>query len=136
MSRGRIAKTTALAAIILSVALLPIACGGKSKNPTSPGGGGGGGGAADVTISIVANNGANSYSPSPDTVSVGQTVSWHNVDSLPHTATENSGTPVFDTGTLGSGQTSGPIAMTTAGTFPYHCTIHGLSMSGTLVVNP
>ena len=34
---------------------------------------------------------------------------------------------------LGAGATSSPIAMTTAGTFKYHCTIHP-GMIGTLVV--
>jgi len=88
--------------------------------------------ASDVVITIVGMNGSLSYSPNPATVKVGQTVAWKNADSLAHTATADAGT--FDTGTLAAGATSSPITMTTAGTFPYHCAIHGSSMTGTLTV--
>jgi plastocyanin len=91
-----------------------------------------GGGGADKTITIVGNSGASSYSPNPDTVTVGQTVAWHNADASTHTATANGG--AFNTGNVGGGGTSAKITMSTAGSFPYHCTIHGLSMAGTLVV--
>ena len=121
---------TSIAFAILLLGLSSLSCGGDDKNPTNPGGGGG---AADETITIVANNGANSYSPDPDTVLVGQTVAWHNADGTPHTATANVG-PEFTTGTLGAGSTSAKITMGTVGSFPYHCVIHGLSMAGTLVV--
>ena len=88
--------------------------------------------AANVTITIVGMNGSNSYSPNPGTVKVGQTVAWRNADALPHTATADGGG--FDTGTIAAGATSNPITMTTAGTFPYHCAIHGVTMVGTLTV--
>ena len=88
--------------------------------------------ASDVVITMVGMNGSLSYSPNPATVKVGQTVAWKNADSLAHTATADAGT--FDTGTLAAGATSSPITMTTAGTFPYHCAIHGSSMTGTLTV--
>jgi len=39
----------------------------------------------------------------------------------------------FNTGNIGGGKTSAPIAMNTAGSFPYHCSIHP-TMTGTLVV--
>jgi len=88
--------------------------------------------AANVTITIVGMNGSNSYSPNPGTVKVGQTVAWRNADSIPHTATGDAGG--FDTGTIAAGATSSPITMATAGSFPYHCTIHGFAMVGTLTV--
>jgi plastocyanin len=88
--------------------------------------------ATNVEIEIVGMNGDLSYSPNPVSVEVGQTVSWKNADSLPHTATADGG--AFNTGTLAAGATSKPITMTTAGTFPYHCAIHGFSMTGTLTV--
>ncbi|HET9951604.1 MAG TPA: cupredoxin domain-containing protein [Candidatus Eisenbacteria bacterium] len=106
-----------------------------SKNPTSPGGGGGGGGAADHVINIVGNAGAGSFSPSPDTVTVGQTVAWKNLDSTPHTATSDPSGAAFNTGSIGGGATSAAITMGTAGSFPYHCSIHP-SMTGILVVKP
>lgn len=89
--------------------------------------------ASDVVITIVGMNGSLSYSPNPATVRVGQTVAWKNADSLAHTATADAGT--FNTSTLAAGATSSPITMTTAGTFTYHCAIHG-SMTGTLTVVP
>jgi len=88
--------------------------------------------AANVTITIVGMNGSNSYSPNPGAVKVGQTVAWRNADSIPHTATADAGG--FNTGTIAAGATSSPITMTTAGSFPYHCTIHGFAMVGTLTV--
>jgi len=124
--------TLRLLALALSVAALSLAVHGckDSKNPASPGGGA----TADHVINIVANNLANSYSKSPDTVTVGQTVAWKNVVGATHTATSDaSGT--FDTGSIGAGATSAPITMGTAGSFPYHCSFHN-SMTGILVVNP
>jgi plastocyanin len=77
-------------------------------------------------------NGSNSYSPNPATVKVGQAVAWHNADALPHTATADAGG--FDTGNIAPGATSNPITMNTVGSFPYHCTIHGFTMTGVLTV--
>jgi plastocyanin len=87
---------------------------------------------ADLVIEIVGMLGSQSYSPSPASVNVGQTVAWHNADSIPHTATED--TNAFDTGFIGPGGTSAPIVMTTPGMFPYHCDFHP-SMVGRLDVN-
>jgi plastocyanin len=115
--------------LIFGVGLLVWSC----KKSTSPGGGGT---AADITIGIIGNNGSNSYFPSPDTVTVGQTVAWHNADGTTHTATGNGGIPAFDTNNINSGSTSSPIQMNTTGSFPYHCKIHGLTMAGTLFVKP
>jgi len=116
-------------ALVLVAGFLAISC-KKKSNPAAPGG------PANVTISIVGIAGANSYSPNPDTVTVGQTVAWHNIDSINHTATSNTG-GVFNTGSLSGGSTSSPVTMMNAGSFPYHCAIHGATaMSGTLVVVP
>lgn len=119
--------TTLLTALLAFLAISGLSCNSDNKNPMNPGGGGG----ADVTITIVGMNGSSSYSPSPDTVNVGQTVSWHNSGGTTHTATANGG--AFNTGNIGNGSTSAPITMTTAGSFPYHCSIHP-TMTGTLVV--
>jgi plastocyanin len=113
--------------VLALLALSGLSC-NSSDNPTGPGGGGG---AADKTITIVGESGASSFSPSPDTVNVGQTVAWHNAAGATHTATANGG--AFNTGNIGAGKTSAAITMNTAGSFPYHCSIHP-SMTGTLVV--
>lgn len=122
-----------LRGMFLLAALLVIGavgCGDDDDgNPVDPGGG-----PADVTIQIVGDLGTNSFSPNPDTVTVGQTVSWHNADATAHTATSfSTGAGSFGTGAISPGGTSVPKAMNTAGSFDYRCTIH-TSMTGTLVV--
>ena len=130
MLRQHALRLTAIAVFATGLALAAHGCSDDDDGPTGPGGGGSG---ADVTINIVGNLGSSSYSPSPDTVTVGQTVSWKNNDSMTHTATADGGG--FDTGNVGAGATSSPITMNTAGSFPDHCNLHG-GMTGTLVVEP
>ena len=74
------------------------------------------------------------FSPSTKTVAKGAVVKWTNNDANAHTVTSDDGV-TFDSGNLGGGASFSYTA-NTAGTFNYHCTIHGLSMAGTLVVNP
>jgi plastocyanin len=75
-----------------------------------------------------------SFSPSSVTVSKGTVVKWTNNDGFAHTATSNDAS-TFDSGSIGAGASYSYTA-NIAGTFPYHCLIHGVAMSGTLVVNP
>jgi plastocyanin len=82
--------------------------------------------AADHAVNIA----GSAFSPATVTVTVGDTVTWTNSDQISHTATADGG--AFDTGTLGNGA-SGTITFSTAGSFPYHCTIHP-SMAGTVTV--
>lgn len=121
-------RTIILTAVVVA-GLSIFGCGGDDDddNPVNPGGGT----PADVTINIVGQAGSSSYSPSPDTVSVGQTVAWHNIDSMPHTATADGGD--FDTDAIGAGGTSAKVTMSTVGSFPYHCDLHS-GMTGILVV--
>jgi len=57
----------------------------------------------------------------PLTVAVGATVTWENDDSLAHTSTSDTG--VWNSGTLQPGRNFS-FTFNTAGTFPYHCSIH------------
>jgi plastocyanin len=125
--------------IVLILAALGPSCGGGSSpstpatpttttTPAPPPTG-----TADLVISIVGDQGGMSFSPAAATLRVGQTVAWKNNDTDIHTATENAGR--FNTGTLTRGATSAPIAMTAAGSLPYHCAFHP-GMVGTLTVNP
>ena len=61
------------------------------------------------------------YSPNPVTVSVGGTVTWMNNDNTAHTSTANGG--AFDSATIAPGA-SFSRTFPTAGSFPYHCTLH------------
>jgi plastocyanin len=120
------------AGAVLTSLLALAACGGASS-PSTPAGGGGGGTTtnADVVITINGINGGMSFSPAAATMRVGQTVAWRNADALTHDVLADSGT--FDTLLISAGRTSTPITMTTAGTIPYHCSIHP-AMVATLTV--
>jgi plastocyanin len=71
------------------------------------------------------------FTPSSITVTVGTTVKWTNKESIVHTVTSNTG--IFNSGNIAL---NGVFSYTfnTAGSFPYHCTIHP-SMTGTVTVN-
>jgi plastocyanin len=81
--------------------------------------------AADAAIPI-----ADFAYPPTTNVNVGDSVTWDNTSGVTHTATADGGS--FDTGNIADGS-SGSITFATAGTFPYHCTIHP-SMVGSIVV--
>ena len=59
------------------------------------------------------------FAPAEIEVAVGDTVTFTNLDLVPHTATGEG----FDTGTLKKGE-SKEITFTEAGDFPYLCTLH------------
>lgn len=61
------------------------------------------------------------FTPDPITVHVGDSVTWTNGDSEPHTATALDAS--FDTGQLNTNQ-SGTVTFSKAGTIAYYCSIH------------
>jgi plastocyanin len=95
--------------------------GGGSDSPTAPSGGGGG---STVTV------GNNFFSPVSVSVSKGTTVTWQ------WAAGDVSHNVTFDDGQNSPTQSSGTYQRMfgTAGTYPYHCTIHGPAMHGTVTV--
>jgi plastocyanin len=81
---------------------------------------------SSTTVSIPSNArtlGSAAYGPNPLTVPVGTTVTWMNNDTIAHTSTSTASPPVFDTGTIAAGA-SASFRFNTAGSFPYHCTLH------------
>lgn len=70
------------------------------------------------------------FNPGSITIHTGDTITWTNNGSQPHTATANDHS--FDTGVLQKGQ-SGSHTFSQAGTFTYFCTIHPF-MHGTINV--
>ncbi|HEX5436371.1 MAG TPA: plastocyanin/azurin family copper-binding protein [Gemmatimonadaceae bacterium] len=118
-------------ALIICLIALPglAACGGSS---TAPGGNNNGGqtGTSGNSTSNAISVGNDFYSPSSTTVAVGTTVTWTwNSSGEDHSVT-------FDDGADSGIKTSGTYTRTfsTAGTYPYHCLVHGAAMSGTVVV--
>ncbi len=70
------------------------------------------------------------FEPANLTINAGDSVTFINEDSAPHTATADNG--AFDTGTLQRGQ-SATLTFNGAASFPYFCAIHP-SMRGSLTV--
>jgi len=71
------------------------------------------------------------FVPSEITIKSGETVTWTNNDSTPHTITSDSGNEL-DSGSISPGQTYSHT-FNTAGTFDYHCSIH-TSMKAKIIV--
>jgi plastocyanin len=115
---------------VAAFAVLAAACGssnnsGTSPSPTTPSNGP----AVSIVVGAqVMTTGA--YSPNPITVPVGSQVTFTNNDSTSHTATSNSG--AFNTGLIQPGG-SAKVTFQSAGSFPYHCSIHP-NMVGTVTV--
>jgi plastocyanin len=114
---------------VSSVLLLVVAIGACSSSSSKSG--------ATTTAAGVAGQAAVTasdslmFSPLTVTVNAGQTVTWKNGGSIDHTVTFDSG-PTFKQ-PLNAGTTV-TRTFTTAGTFAYHCSIHGPSMHGTIIV--
>jgi plastocyanin len=81
-------------------------------------------------VSIVDNDGSNSYSPNPTEIKVGDTITWVNEDSAPHTATSRDGT--FNSDILMGGDAFS-FTFEREGEYPYYCDVHP-NMVGTVVV--
>ena len=74
------------------------------------------------------------FSYSPAEIGVGETLTWTNVDGVPHTVTVDAGgeTVPFDSGLIGPGQ-SFAVRFDQPGLFPFACALHP-SMTGTVFV--
>ncbi|MBA3318642.1 MAG: hypothetical protein H0T50_11210 [Gemmatimonadales bacterium] len=95
---------------------------------------------ASATIQVLGPDGGNRFSPATVTIEAGQTVAWvwpstaqnHNV--LPD------GTQPTSSGAPADGPKEYRFTFTTAGTYAFHCGVHGgpdgVGMSGTVVVQP
>jgi plastocyanin len=70
------------------------------------------------------------FSPSTITVTAGTTVTWTNKDGVAHTVTSSGS---FDSKSINPNGTYSHL-FSTAGTFPYICTIHP-TMTATVIVN-
>ena len=82
----------------------------------------------------------NAFTPASQTVSVGSAVqwAWDSCTGDPYNGqTCVSHNIVFDDGVTSGLQDQGTYSrtFTAAGTYPYHCAIHGTAMSGSITVN-
>jgi len=128
MARVPNARSRSTLALLAAAAVVAVSCGGSGGGgsptaPSNPGGGGGTGGqAATVTINITGQGGRLAFSPNPATVNAGQLVVFKNNDTVAHRVTLDDGT--VQTPEIPAGGTSAPVAMGTAGSKTYHCSIH------------
>ncbi|MGH2714284.1 MAG: plastocyanin/azurin family copper-binding protein [Thermoleophilaceae bacterium] len=124
----------ALLLACMALGLVVAGCGGDDDDDGGGGGGGaatteqpagGGGGGAEVSLKDI------QFGPSEVTVSVGDTVTWTNEDSVDHDVTADS----FSSGEAGglAGGDTFEHTFGEAGTFDYVCTVHP-GMEGTVVV--
>ena len=117
------------------VMLASFGCGGSTSVPTAsptpmlpltPG-------TPGTSVSIVMGASAlttTAYSPSPVRLALGSSVTWINNDNTAHTSTADGG--AWNSAVIAPGRTF-TRTFTTAGSFPYHCTIHP-GMVGTIEV--
>ncbi len=78
-----------------------------------------------------------SYEPKVLEVKTGDTVEWINKSYTDHSATsaaDEKSSSKFDTGDIHPQKTSKKIVFKEIGTFLYHCSVHGKTMSGKINV--
>ncbi len=114
--------------ILIGGVCLIFSCAKGSGYGSTNNNGGGGTASTNITISGMA------YTPSSVVVKKGAVIKWTNKDYGAHTVTADNGTS-FNSGDIAAG---GAYSYTAnlVDTFKYHCTIHGLTMAGTLIVIP
>jgi len=113
---------------LLAFAAIASCGGGYSTSPTNNNNNNNNNNNGTKTASATVYN--NFYSPDTLTVAVGTVVTWNWASNgTVHTVTFDDG-PTSDQ--IGSGSFSRTFSA--AGTFPYHCIIHGTVMSGLVIV--
>jgi plastocyanin len=70
------------------------------------------------------------FVPAEQTISIGESITWHNDGQEPHNVTDANST--WESPALSNGQ-SYSFTFTTLGTYTYYCTIHS-GMLGTIIV--
>lgn len=86
-------------------------------------------------VAITAANFAFTANPVAATIKAGEGITF-SVTGGVHGMTNDSGTDAFSTGTLSMGEAPKCLRFTVAGTFHYHCIVHGAAMPGTITVQP
>lgn len=99
-------------------------------------------GAASVTVedapaTAEVNTPGLSFSPASVDIKAGGTVTWHiRANGTSHNVVmDTQGAPFTNSGTPSSNVDFTSPAFATPGTYNYHCSVHGSSMSGTVVVH-
>ena len=97
---------------------------------SEPAAGGGGCTTSSEAGAVTAGMENFAFAPADVTAAVGETITWTNADSAPHTVTLDDGS--CDTGNIAQGASAG-LVFDAAGSYPYHCTVHP-NMTGTITI--
>ncbi len=76
---------------------------------------------APGTIDIVGPSGILAFNPNPNQTVLGTTITWHNVDVLPHYIVLDDGT---EAGVINPGESTMPLTLMRDGPVTYHCIYH------------
>jgi plastocyanin len=126
-----IISSAAIATVIMTV----TSCGGSGVYTTSPVPPTGPGTPAATctpgngTVCLVSSN---SFNPSQVTIAAGSSITFNNGSGTTHNVTFTTAGAPANVADFASG--TRVVTFPTTGTYNYHCTIHGLSMSGVVVV--
>jgi plastocyanin/FtsP/CotA-like multicopper oxidase with cupredoxin domain len=103
---------------------------------TPPPGNGGGGGPKTVEVDAINGGGPTgfSFSPANRSANVGDTVTFKNTSSDVHSVVWDTGGAPSNSPIINTGGATWSVVMPNAGTFNYHCGVHGGGMSGTVTV--
>jgi plastocyanin len=77
-----------------------------------------------------------SYDPKSLEIKSGDSVEWINKSYTEHSATAEASIENFNTGLVQPNKTSKKIEFSKPGTYSYHCSVHGKTMSAQIVVLP
>jgi plastocyanin len=97
---------------------------------SAPAAGGGGCATSSEAGAVTAGMENFAFVPADVTAAVGETITWTNADSAPHTVTLDDG--ACDTGNIAQNASAG-LVFDAAGSYPYHCTVHP-NMTGTITI--
>ena len=116
------------------MAALAAACGSSSDNSNNDNGGDGGDGGTSLAVTVS----NNTFSPASLTVPVGSTVTWTWANGASnHNVIGDDGANPPSSGAPSNAPHSYAFTFSTAGTFRYHCGVHGAAggsgMAGTII---
>jgi plastocyanin len=126
-----ILSSAAIAAVIIAA----TGCGGAGaygNSPTSPGNPGTPGATCTPGNGTVCLVSSNAFDPSQVSIAAGSSITFNNGSGTTHNVTFTTAGSPANVSDFASG--TRVVTFPNAGTFNYHCTIHGLSMSGVVVV--
>jgi hypothetical protein len=127
-----IISSAAIAVVIMAASGCGGSGGGYSTSPAPPSNPGTPGATCTPGNCTVCLLTSNAFDPSQVTIAAGSSITFNNTSGTTHNVTFTTAGAPSNVADFASG--TRVVAFPTAGTYNYHCTIHGLAMSGVVVV--